>query len=578
MRTFRFMMAGLVSAAAPVIAQAGDSVQVRVAPSTVIRVAAEGQQMEAGIDMQAFRGLDPPGPLASTGEEVKKARQDLEELRLALSQREEILRMIEKATGEAAAALKEGAIGGGPMLRDALASLRDEIPELQRHHVKLVELRETILKIKEVVDRAIVEAPGRPPGAAEAQDGGEGLQGLEKALEAAAKRAHRLEREVSLVWDQVTAARLSPGESPASPVELVSPACRLATVKACDPPGDSLVSGVIGDVDVMRREIVELKRMADEIDGRVVAHPELAKNPGLVDTRGRWRGLQLIARATSVRDPETGRSELSAATTRVGGRVELTYVGGRAGGPIVDEIEEAGPATLRDGWALFRMAGIGGFADWKLEKFAFQPLGGEKTSELRHDFKAGMNVWLFSPISGARQVTSRRGESAGKPDGFKTTGYGFWLWSPQLRVSYGRAWKAADELILVDLDATPQDGVVTAERRRVAGPGVVPELSVLAAVPFEPRRVPIAFGPALQFRSSGVAGGWQPSGGGRTTRGEFWLYYYGKPGGKESATTVRVGLAPYVQHGVRAAMGAPVRETVFGLMLELRSGTLRLQY
>lgn len=256
----------------------------------------------------------------------------------------------------------------------------------------------------------------------------------------------------------------------------------------------------------------------------LTAGPELTRG-GLV--------ARVLGTVPFARDQTTGAGDVTLPTSwRIGGSIEYEH----------DVSAEDGRF---DGFMRFGLAG-----SWGRRQLSYRPsLDSSAISMVRHSFAIV-----------ARGLYYR---AQNRKNGLQM--------APQLRVTYGRQWRAAEsELIVVP----STDGGPDTVQRMVRNPPVVaPALEVSLAVPlYLGGNVPLAYAPALVLTMAGESGAWSPLGAGARLRGETWLYYFAAASAR---TNVRVGVAPYLSSRLAGSDGADRLD--YGAMVELRVGTTLLE-
>jgi hypothetical protein len=183
-------------------------------------------------------------------------------------------------------------------------------------------------------------------------------------------------------------------------------------------------------------------------------------------------------------------------------------------------------------------------AEWGTARYEYNPGGGAEEARRRDSWGAELNGLAYFK-EGARRL------------------------GPQLRLRYGREWKAAPEVGVV----IPGSGGApdTVKALVLAPPTVTTEASARLGLPFYlPAADAIAFGPYLSWRIGGgddfTPGAYQ------RVRGELWVYYF-----PASATpSARVGLAGFFDWRAAGADGLPLRDG--GLLVQLRFGAKLIEY
>lgn len=525
--------------AAPATSQAGDEISLkpRVAPSTVVRFASDGEAVEGGVDVQvlphseAKKEQERRERWSSLDEQIHEARTNLEE---AAKKSERALGLVNSAQCNAVDAREVLAINL------AVADLRD------------------LQKKLDSVDTALDES----------------------------RKHHRVLVSWGLVVrhedDSSEAANMKPPEQAAPSLKTLTDALEKFVFTALEKASsaDECMRALKELPELVRKELATRTEANDKLAADYAAYHRPAKQV----TRESFLGGNIIVRATGQRDKDLGISTFSRESGKFGLKSELALQYGKAGAdPLAFGLRRGGSG----GFGLMRFWRIALTGEWKAERFKFQPVGEkDETKKFHHDWKLGVALSLFSGIGKAKS-TPDVGEAVVSSEGARTnvsiTNTKIWLWGPQVRVNYGRAWNPMKATSVTVLPEPYTPGPVAGELRVVEGPKVSPELNVLIAVPFQPARTfggtGFAFGPAIQIKTVGVETAWRPWGKAWSVRPEFWLYWHVAEDEKTSSIA-RLGVAPFVD--VRSMTGdkGVVRETIVGALLELRTGTntLRLMY
>jgi hypothetical protein len=204
-------------------------------------------------------------------------------------------------------------------------------------------------------------------------------------------------------------------------------------------------------------------------------------------------------------------------------------------------------------------------------RFTYNPGAGAAVKKFKGSWKGELRLWWFgSPWSGLAQQGAESDTVTGNPPPISSEDYFYTLIQPQLRVSYARSYKEADDVFVVK--PASADGLQLVDKMKIDSPQTKPTITILLALPIEPKRGRSAFGPAFSYSKTGKANAWWPKEGSTRVRLEAWLYYFAF--GEAAAT--RVGIAPFVD--VRTAGDDKRDDFIVGAILELRTSTARLEY
>jgi hypothetical protein len=267
-------------------------------------------------------------------------------------------------------------------------------------------------------------------------------------------------------------------------------------------------------------------------------------------------------------DPDEAAADLSAENVDLGAKLELLW-------------RFATRVTNDNKGQQFALGLDGG---WGGKRFTFNPAGGEEDSAFKSSWNVGFTAWLFTsprskgtspkkdteaaPVAG----TSPKKDTEAAPVAEDIIA---WIFQPQIRATFTRAWEDADEAFVVRPPNAA--GLQLAEKLRIDPPSVAPKLSVRLALPFQPPDIgQFALAPVARLSTKGTAEGWNPINKVSRIRAELWVYYFAFDATAEKDPALRIGVAPYVDFRIS---GSDKRGAVVpGVMLELRSGTEKLEY
>lgn len=536
----------------PALTQAGEEKfarRIRTAPHTAVNVATDGETIEAGIDLSSLpiEGVAErfgkseakrADAVRTTGEKIVKFAQSLKTAREAWERAQ--LPIGSSCSGDPRAVLKL--------------------------HLGLRDLEGTLAGLEDAMkarDEAINELRGIDPvrvASEKYQEWG--------ALSAAKKSTKPLkERERALLSDAAVDNNAD-------------------TIAACNDNYLRLESEITKTFAIAQQDLDQITETALAFGPSPTAPPP-----------GRFLGSRGIFRVVGERNKDTGLTTLSEESSRIGFKGDVSLQWGKGSSdPLLFKLGESwskepgkeGPLT--SGYRLFHIWQAGLSGEWKAARYTYRPLDADDdTKVVRHDWKLGVTFGLFAAFgrvsfekAGAESIPSIEG----KPENSKVevfAGRRSWLWGPQLRLAVGRTWKASEAMPVLDLPDPIVTGPIAGESRVVGGPKAAPELTALIAVPFQPPgghdSSGFAFGPALRMRTTGAVGDSKPWGASLSVRPEFWFYWH-TAADEKTASIARVGVAPFVDRRINVKDDGLVRETLFGALIELRTGTnaLRLTY
>ncbi len=268
---------------------------------------------------------------------------------------------------------------------------------------------------------------------------------------------------------------------------------------------------------------------------------------------------------------EDSSAEISNDTEAFGLKLQLNYEhlwSNASGGSVKVESFEGRHNLAEVNSVLLSLSGT-----WRFSSFEYKPDAINEMDKVKHSWDATFSTSFF--FASEKRVTADPASAPAVPLGPvlpPPVQFNTWYFAPQLRLSYGRAFEAADPVGV--LQPPDERGFMFTKDVVVDKPSAKPKGALLLAFAFQPPlSVPLSFAVVGRLRNEGESGANNPFSDQMRVRGELWTYYYHF---LDNGATARIGFSPFVQNLVLADDEDRKGEWTAGILIELLAAPVRL--